>query len=125
MMEKFLWWLTNEAELSPTLAALSPLTIRAFLTYAREPRLEGRYGSHIANARGEARPSTVDTYYRALRAFASFCLAEGLLDDTPLKNVRPPRIPKDQLPPLTQEQIQKLVEPKFAEGSERSSFAQQ
>src|SRR5687767_4672560 len=44
-MERFCWWLENEAEASASLAALTPAQIRAFLAYAREPRSEGRYGS--------------------------------------------------------------------------------
>jgi site-specific recombinase XerD len=110
LMEKFAWWLTNEAELPPTLASLSPAIIRAFLSYAREPRPEGRYGSTNANARGEARPSTIVTWHRHLRALANFLLAEGLLTETPMKNVRPPKQPKDEIPPLSPEQVQLLLD---------------
>jgi hypothetical protein len=33
-----------------------------------------------------------------------------LLDETPLKNVKAPRVPVDQLQPLSSEQVQALVD---------------
>jgi hypothetical protein len=65
-METFTWWLVNEAELRPTLASLSPAIVRTFLAYARKARPEGRSGSKNANARGEARPSTIVAWHRHL-----------------------------------------------------------
>lgn len=110
LMEKFLWWLVNEEEAAPTLESLTPARIRAFQTYLREERPEGRFGSDTANARRTVRPSTVHTYYRCLRAFVNFSVAEGLLDETPLRNVKPPRVPNDQVAPFTAEQVQALVD---------------
>jgi integrase/recombinase XerD len=52
----------------------------------------------------------VNAYFRILRAFSNFCLAEGLLEETPLKNVKAPRVPTDQIQPLSQEQLQGLVD---------------
>lgn len=49
-------------------------------------------------------------YFRMLRAFTNFCLAEGLLQETPLKNVKAPRVPNDQIQPLVPEQVQALVD---------------
>ncbi|MFN3649730.1 MAG: tyrosine-type recombinase/integrase [Armatimonadota bacterium] len=109
-MERFCWWLENEAEVSATLAALSPLQIRAFLAYAREPRPEGRYGTDHPRARDAARPATIHAYFRILRAFANFCLAEGLMEETPLRNVKAPRVPTDQVQPFAQEQLQALLD---------------
>jgi integrase len=109
-MDRFLWWLENEAEAPLTLTSLTPVRIREFLAYAREPRPEGRYGSDRPSAKREARPATVHAYFRALRAFSNFCLAEGLLEETPLKNVKAPRVPIDQIQPLSPEQVQALVD---------------
>jgi site-specific recombinase XerD len=109
-MERFCWWLENEEEAPLTLDSLTLARIRAFLAYAREPRPEGRYGSDKPQARGEARPATVNAYFRMLRAFSNFCLAEGLLRETPLKNVKAPKIPKDQVQPLAAEQVQSLLD---------------
>lgn len=109
-MDRFLWWLENEAEAPAALTSLTPVRIREFLAYAREPRPEGRYGSDRPSAKREARPATVHAYFRAIRAFSNFCLAEGLLEETPLKNVKAPRVPNDQIQPLSPEQVQALVD---------------
>ena len=74
-MERFCWWLEREARLP---VALDPANIREFLAYAREPWPEGRFGCDRESAKREARPSTVNAYYRILRAFSNFCVAEGL-----------------------------------------------
>lgn len=109
-MERFCWWLEHEEKVSPTLGALDPATIRAFLTYAREENPKGRFGSSRESAKREARPATISAYFRCLRAFSNFCLAEGLLDETPLKNVKAPRVPTDQVQPLDNEQLQALID---------------
>jgi site-specific recombinase XerD len=110
-MERFLWWLEHEEKAAPTLAALEPAAIRSFLAYAREPNERGRFGSIRYTAKREARPATVHAYFRMLRAFSSFCLAEGLLEaaEWPLKNVKAPRVPNDQIQPLTPDQVQAIV----------------
>lgn len=100
----------TRAEHLPDLAALEPATIRAFLAYARAANTEGRFGSSRMSAQREARPATVNAYFRILRAFSNFCLAEGLLEETPLKNVKAPRVPTDQIQPFATEQVQGLVD---------------
>lgn len=109
-MDRFCWWLENEAGAPASLSSLTPACIRAFLSYAREFRPEGRYGSNHPSAHRQVRPATVNAYFRILRAFTNFCLAEGLLEETPLKNVKAPRVPTDQVQPLSSEQTQSLVD---------------
>jgi site-specific recombinase XerD len=111
-MERFCWWLENEEETPPTLETLDPSRIRAFLAYAREANPDGRFGCDRETAKREARPATVHAYYRALRAFTNFCMAEGLLEpeDAPLKNVKAPRVPTDQIQPLSQDQMQAVMD---------------
>jgi integrase/recombinase XerC len=110
LMERFCWWLENEEQLPTTLSSLDPTCIRGFLAYVRDPSPNGRWGSGHHATKRAARPSTVQTYYRALRAFTNFCLGEGLLDETPLKNVKSPRVPTDQVQPFTNQQVQALVD---------------
>jgi site-specific recombinase XerD len=109
-LERFCWWLEHEERTSPTLAALEPASIRSFLAYAREARSEGRFGCDRESAKREARPATVHAYFRILRAFANFCVAEGLLGETPLRNVKAPRVPNDQIQPLSPEEVQALID---------------
>jgi integrase/recombinase XerC/integrase/recombinase XerD len=109
LLQKFEWWLVNEEEAEAALSSLTPARIRAFLIYLRQERPDGRFGSETPGARKSARPSTVDSYYRALRTFVNFSLAEGLLEETPLKNVKKPRVPKDQVQPFSQDQVLMLL----------------
>ena len=109
-LARFAWWLEHEEEVVPTLAALDPSRVHAFLGYLRQPHREGRFGSGHPGAKRAARPSSVATYYRDLRAFTNFCRAEGLLEADPLKNVKAPRVPNDQIVPLEKEQIQALLD---------------
>ena len=109
MLGKFRWWLDQEG-CPDRLEATTAETIRFFLAYLRSDAGAGRWGSAQPNARRPVRPSTVDTYYRALRAFFNFVVREGLLNQSPLRNVSPPHLPKDLLPPFTPEQAQALVD---------------
>lgn len=109
-LDRYCWWLENEARITPTLAAVAPDVVREFLAYAREANPQGRFGCQRATAKREARPATVNAAFRILRAFVNFCLAEGLLKEDPLKNVKEPKVPKDQVQPLDGEQVQALVD---------------
>jgi site-specific recombinase XerD len=109
MLGKFVWWLRQE-ERSDQLAELSADAIRFFLTYLRTETVGARWDSAMSNASRPARPSTVDTYYRALRAFFNFAVREGLLDVSPCQRLKPPRVPKDQVQPFTLEQAQALLD---------------
>jgi integrase/recombinase XerD len=117
-LEKLAWWLENEEGASSTLSALAPARIRSFLVYVREPRPEGRWGSSAPSARREARPSTVQTFYKNVKAFVNSCLAEGLLGENPLRNIKAPRVPNEQIQPLTVMQLQALLD-----GARRSRAA--
>lgn len=47
---------------------------------------------------------------RSIRRFFRFCLAEGLLDVSPMARVRMPRTPKKILPAFTPEDVDKLLQ---------------
>jgi site-specific recombinase XerD len=96
MLSKFSWWLSQE-EIPDRLEAITPENIRFFLAYLRGDAAGSRWGGKAVNAARPARPSTVDTYYRCLRAFSNFVVREGLLDESPMAKIRPPRVPKDQV----------------------------
>lgn len=108
-MERFCWWLEHEDEAPVAISSLDPGCIRRFLAYAREVKPGGRYGTDHPCAQRAVRPATVNAYYRVLRAFANFCIAEGIFAETPLKNVKAPRVPSDQIQPFSREQLQLLL----------------
>jgi site-specific recombinase XerD len=109
MLAKFRWWLEQEG-LPDGLDAIDAQAIRFFLVYLRKEPAGRRWNSRVANAARPARPLTVDTYYRCLRAFFNFAVREGQIAQTPMKNVRPPRVPKDQIATFTDEQAQTLLD---------------
>lgn len=53
-------------------------------------------------------PSTVNVSYRVLNTFFYWLVAEGLIDKSPMGNIKPPRIPRTTPKPFTVEDIHKL-----------------
>jgi integrase/recombinase XerD len=113
MLGKFSWWLGQEA-IPARLEAITAETIRFFLAYLRDDPPGSRWSGDAVNAARPARPSTVDTYYRCLRAFLNFAVREGLLDESPMTKLRPPRLPKDQTQPFTDRHAQGLIDVAWA-----------
>lgn len=52
--------------------------------------------------------SSVNAAYRAIRTFSNWLMAEGFIDGDPIPNVKPPRVPKTQPEPFSDEDMQKL-----------------
>ena len=106
-MARFCWWLETVAKVTPRLENLDAATIREFLSYLRAPGQ--RWASERAGAARPMKPRSVIAYYRHLRTFCNWCMAEGLLAETFMRNVKPPRVPQDQVQPLSPEQVRALV----------------
>ena len=73
---------------------LTPLHIRAWLAHLQEKGLA---------------KSTINTKYRALSSFVSWCLAEGIIKDSPLMNISPPKVGKPAIPIFRPEHIKALL----------------
>jgi len=54
-------------------------------------------------------PTTVNVLYRVLRTWFNWLVAEGMIEKTPLANIKPPRIAKTKPRPFSIEDIQKLL----------------
>lgn len=78
MVGKFRSWL-NQEDISLRLEETTGETVRFFLAYFRADVKEGRWDETRPNTTAAARPSTVDTYFRCLRAFYNFVVQEGLI----------------------------------------------
>ncbi len=109
ILKNFFWWLSNAEGAELTAESLTPSTIRGFLAYLREPAPDGRFGSSHPNAKKQVRPATLNRNYRDVKTFISFMDAEGLLTSDPLQNVKAPKVPKDQVQPLSNEEVGALV----------------
>lgn len=55
------------------------------------------------------RPSSVRSHGRVLRAFLNFCLADGLITESPMRRVRMPRVDKSSPDVFTVDEVKALV----------------
>ena len=55
------------------------------------------------------KPATAATHYRSLQAFWKWCVEEGEVKVSPMANMRPPRIPEDPPPVLSEDDLQRLL----------------
>jgi hypothetical protein len=62
------------------LSEIDTQLVRLFLLYPREEKKVGK--------------TTVNRYYRSLSAFFNWAIREGLVKDTPMRNIKPPEVPK-------------------------------
>lgn len=66
--------------------------------------------SYLVTFREEGRSSyTLKTQYRCLKAFYTWLVTEQFIKESPLKNIKPPRVPKRSKPFITEEQFQALL----------------
>jgi site-specific recombinase XerD len=61
------------------------------------------------------KPATAANRYRALQRFFSFAVEEGEIATTPMRNMRPPRVPENLPPVLSEDDLRALL--KACEGS--------
>ena len=80
--------------LEPSPEEMQPIHIRAWLAH-----LQGR---------GLAKNSVNDKY-RALSSYISWCLAEGIIKESPLKNIKPPTVGKPLVPVFQPEHTRALL----------------
>ena len=52
---------------------------------------------------------TIDAYYRVLRTFFNWLVAEGVISHTPMTNIKKPRLPKKLIKPFSTQDIQRMI----------------
>lgn len=65
-------------------------------------------------------PATVSAYYRSLQPFWKWAIEEGLLDESPMRNMKRPKVPEQKPPVLTREQVERLM--KVCQPHSRADF---
>jgi site-specific recombinase XerD len=112
-LKHFAWWADRNH--LPSLDGLTPEALRMFLEYLQTT--ETRWGAEEwtdrrggSGARKKLSPSSVAGYVRVLKAFCSWLIEEGELDDTPFRRVKTPKVPKQQVHPLTPEEVRALID---------------
>jgi len=63
----------------------------------------------IADQLERWKPATALNRYRSLQAFFKWCVAEGELDASPMAGMKPPQIPDEPPPVLTDDQLRRLL----------------
>jgi len=81
MRGKYFWWLNQEV-IPLRWEAITSETVRFSLAHFGTDTKEGRWEEGRPNTSGAACPSTVDTYFRCVRAFFNFVVREGLLGES-------------------------------------------
>jgi site-specific recombinase XerD len=74
-------------------AALTREHIEAFITHLLETR----------------KPTTAHQRYRGIQAFFKWLVEEGEVKESPMRNMKPPRLPELQVPVLSEDDLKKLL----------------
>jgi integrase/recombinase XerC len=72
--------------------------------------------SFIEDLLARWKPATANTQYRSLQAFWKWAVAESEVSESPMRNMRPPKIPEDSPAILSEEDPRALL--KACEGRE-------
>jgi len=104
LVEKLLWFLRQRKY--PTCGTLE---LRHFLAYIGNGHEDpnGRWGN--AQLRKGVRPRTVQTYFINMKTLFGWLVDEGVLEVSPMGNLRPPVARMDQIQPFTQAQVSALL----------------
>jgi site-specific recombinase XerD len=63
----------------------------------------------IADLLSKYKPATASNRYRGLQVFFKWLVEEGEIKTSPMANMRPPHVPEEPPPVLTEEQLRRLV----------------
>ena len=107
-LRRFLWY-TNQKGWLDDVQAIDAWRVREFLGYAATVR--NRWGLTGNGSESCRQPSATGgwRYYRTLRRLFNWAIAEGLMEESPLANIKikPPK--EKPVEPYTQEELRKLV----------------
>jgi integrase len=86
----------------------------AFLAKRGMPRhLEGltreHVGEFIRHVVQTRRPATAANRYRSLQQFFKFLVTEGEIKESPMKGLKPPRVPEVPVPVLAEDDVRRLL----------------
>lgn len=76
----------------PTAATIGPAEMRAFILYLQEKRCYSQHPYAPPQTR-RLSPHTVNCYMRSIRAFWSWLVGEGIVDQNPFDVVKVPKAP--------------------------------
>ncbi len=84
-------------------------TIRGFVRWLQTEVRVGENNPHRPTEDCCLSPYTVQGYVATLRAFFNWAVREGLLEESPMVQVRTPKVPKLVMPSFTKQEVQRLL----------------
>lgn len=100
-----------ERGLARKVSEIGKREIRAFIQHLQtEVRADENNPRKPTREKGLS-PHTVQGYARALRAFFSWAVREGFLDESPMKGIKMPKIPKLMMPCFMKDEARRLLDP--------------
>ena len=113
-LERFL----GSEGLSSDIRHIGPAQIRAFILYLQQKRAFSGHPFARAQERGLS-PHSINSYLRSLRAFWSWLVREGLVQQSPFARVKIPRSPRKIVSTFSDRQLEaflKVIDISTAEG---------
>lgn len=106
-LSKFHWWLrATDRPLDPTM--IRPADLRDYLRYIQSA--PNRWNSTDPKAHQPIQASTLDAYYRRLRAFFNWLVDQEDIDRSPMdKRLRRPRVPEQPIDPFTADELTRIA----------------
>ena len=99
----------STAQLTRQVDRIGPHQIRQFIRHLQSDVRTGENNPRRPTENELLSPQTVAGYARTLRAFFSWALREGLIDEHPMRQVKTPRVPIRDMPFFTDEEIARLL----------------
>ena len=93
--------------LSTDVAEIGVNEIRMFIVHLQK---KNRFTSHpyVKPQQGRLSGHTVNCYFRSIRAFWSWLLSEGIVDNSPFTKIKIPKLPRKIIPTFSKTQVQTL-----------------
>ncbi|MFQ5924497.1 MAG: tyrosine-type recombinase/integrase [Dehalococcoidia bacterium] len=104
-LERFL----RSEGLTTDVSEIGPGEIRAFILHLQRKRCFSHHPFAKCQERGLSR-HTVNCYLRSIRAFWSWLISEGIVEQTPFVRVKVPKAPRKVIPTFSDSQIRALLD---------------
>ena len=105
-----------ERGLAREVSEIGKREIRAFVHHLQTEVRADENNPYKPTREKDLSPYTVQGYVRALRAFFSWAVREGFLEESPIKGIKVPKVPKLVMPSFTEHEVRRLLDPTLYSG---------
>lgn len=115
-----------EGKSARTIELYSMVLERFSKSFSPETATAGDIRLFLLSIQEGRKPATVHIYYRSLKTFYNWSVNERLIKESPMVNIKPPRLPKVLIHPFNTQDIENLMllcaGPKFLDLRNRAMF---